>query len=230
MYNHIGSPSCVSKKDNKQATKQKCMPREQGESGEFVETIAPEDVLEVFDTVDGPVIFSADVADHFGVTRETARRKLKQLSNQGELDRRKVSRRVIYWRAEEDESVDNELQDNASTTLEDTDTEDVTTRDIDGSDRIDRGEWHGRLAKEVAGSGDLADRRADAILKMYDHLRENRSAKKDQLLDCVDPEIVEYANSSSVWSNMVKGEDTLRALPGVKKPASGRNKPWQWDP
>jgi len=55
------------------------MPREQGESGEFVETIAPEDALDVFDAVDGPVILSADVADHFGVTRETARRKLRQL-------------------------------------------------------------------------------------------------------------------------------------------------------
>ena len=76
------------------------MPREQGESGEFIETIAPEDVLNVFATVDGPVVLSADVADHFGVTRETARRKLRQLYDRGELSRRKVSRRVIYWRGD----------------------------------------------------------------------------------------------------------------------------------
>jgi hypothetical protein len=89
----------VSKKDKAHAAERSGMPREQGESGEFVETLAPEDVLDVFDAVDGPVILSADVADHFGVTRETARRKLKQLADRGELDRRKVSRRVVYWRA-----------------------------------------------------------------------------------------------------------------------------------
>jgi len=75
------------------------MPREQGDSGEFVETVPPEDVLDVFDAVDGPVILSADVAEYFDVTRETARRKLQILYDRGTLDRRKVSRRVIYWRA-----------------------------------------------------------------------------------------------------------------------------------
>lgn len=97
------------------------MPREQGESGEFVETIAPEDVLQVFDAVDGPVILSADVADYFEVTRETARRKLQQLHDQGELDRRKVSRRVIYWRAEREGFDTADLQGDATTTLADTD-------------------------------------------------------------------------------------------------------------
>jgi len=95
------------------------MPCEQGESEEFVETLAPEDVLDVFDAVNEPVVLSADVADHFGVTRETARRKLKQLSDQGVLDRRKVSRRVIYWRADGDGFDGDGLQGDASTTLAD---------------------------------------------------------------------------------------------------------------
>jgi len=73
----------------------------------------------VFDAVDGPVILSADVADHFGVTPETARRKLKQLSDQGVLNRRKVSRRVIYWRADGDGFDADGLQGDASTTLAD---------------------------------------------------------------------------------------------------------------
>jgi hypothetical protein len=51
----------------------------------------------VFDAVDGPVILSADVADALDCSRETARRKLKELYDRGDLDRRKVSRRVIYW-------------------------------------------------------------------------------------------------------------------------------------
>jgi len=95
---------------------------------------------------------------------------------------------------------------------------------------VNHDEWHDQIAEEVAGSGDLADRRADAILTMYDHLRKEGTAEKDELLAVVDPDIVEYADRSSVWSNMVKGQDTLQALPDVKEPASGRNKPWRWDP
>lgn len=74
------------------------MPREHGEKGEFVETITLGDVLEVFDDVRGPVVLSADVADRLECSRETARRKLERLYDRGELDRRKVARRVIYWR------------------------------------------------------------------------------------------------------------------------------------
>jgi hypothetical protein len=77
------------------------MPREHGDKGEFVETVALDDVLGVFDHVDGPVVLSADVADALGCTTETARRKLKRLHERGELDRRKVARRVLYWRATE---------------------------------------------------------------------------------------------------------------------------------
>ena len=76
------------------------MPREHGKTGEFVETVAHEDVLAIFDEVDGPVVLSADVADSLGCTRETARRKLGELYEHGVLDRRKVSKRVIYWRRE----------------------------------------------------------------------------------------------------------------------------------
>jgi len=74
------------------------MSREHGEDGKYIETIPPERVLDVFDMVDGPVILSTDVVDALGCSGETARRKLQQLHDRGELERRKVSRRVLYWR------------------------------------------------------------------------------------------------------------------------------------
>jgi len=77
------------------------MPREHGKDGEFVETVTLEDVLETFEHVRGPVILSGDVADRLGCSRETARRKLEELYERGDVDRRKAARRVIYWRAEE---------------------------------------------------------------------------------------------------------------------------------
>jgi len=85
-----------------------------------------------------------------------------------------------------------------------------------------------RLIDEVPSSGDLAERRADEILKMYDLLRERGEAEKSDLLGVVDVEATEYASAASVWSNMVKGRDTLRALPGVETPPEGRTK-WRYN-
>lgn len=73
------------------------MPREHGDKGEFVETTTLDDVRAVFDQVEGPVVLSADVSDQLDCTRETARRKLEKLHDRGDLDRRKVARRMIYW-------------------------------------------------------------------------------------------------------------------------------------
>ena len=77
------------------------MPREHGDRGEFVETIDLEDVLGVIDEVRGPVVLSADVADALDCTPETARKKLAELHDRGDLERRKVARRVVYWRPED---------------------------------------------------------------------------------------------------------------------------------
>lgn len=85
-----------------------------------------------------------------------------------------------------------------------------------------------RLREELAGSGDLLDRRVEAIEKMYDVLRERGEAEKDELLDAVDVGATGYASRDSVWSNMVKGKDTLSALPGVESPPTGRSE-WRYN-
>lgn len=79
------------------------MPRKRGEHGEWVETVTPEDVLEVFATVEGPVVTSADVADELGISRDSARRKLGTLADRGRLGCRKTAGRVVWWRIEADE-------------------------------------------------------------------------------------------------------------------------------
>ena len=85
-----------------------------------------------------------------------------------------------------------------------------------------------QLRDALAGSGDLVERRVDAVLAMYDVLRDRGSAEKDELLDAVDVDATGYASRDSVWSNMVKGKDTLRALPGVEPPPSGKTT-WRYD-
>lgn len=83
------------------------------------------------------------------------------------------------------------------------------------------------LRDGLAGSGDLLERRVDAIIAMYDVLREQGEAEKEELLDAVDVDATGYASRASVWSNMVKGKETLSELPGVESPPIGRSE-WRY--
>ncbi len=75
--------------------------RRQGRSrdadGRFTETVAPEEVQNVFDAVEGPVVTTTDVADVLGISTEAARLKLNDLVSDGVLRRRKTGRTVVYW-------------------------------------------------------------------------------------------------------------------------------------
>ncbi len=72
--------------------------RKRDEDGQFVRTIESDDVLAVFEAVDGPVVTTTDVSDVLGITTEAARQKLNRLVAEGELRRRKTGRTVVYWR------------------------------------------------------------------------------------------------------------------------------------
>lgn len=74
------------------------MSHDRDDQGQFSEQVGLSDVLGVFEHVEGPVITSGDVASATGCSRDTARRKLNTLHEQGRVGRRKASGRVIYWR------------------------------------------------------------------------------------------------------------------------------------
>jgi len=78
------------------------MARKRDDSGKYVETVGPENVLDVFDEVRGPVITSSDVAEALSCTTEAARRKLARLYDEDRIDKRKTGRTVVYWRVEDD--------------------------------------------------------------------------------------------------------------------------------
>jgi hypothetical protein len=137
------------------------MPREHGDGGEYVETVTLDDVRAVFDDVRGPVVLSADVSDALGCSRETARRKLGALYDRGEVDRRKVSRRVIYWRADDADTLGaEELRGDPSTTLADESGESDARADA-GGDAADGSadtpaDAHGAESEHTPGAIDLA--------------------------------------------------------------------------
>jgi predicted ArsR family transcriptional regulator len=76
------------------------MARERDESGQYVETVGPDDVLDVFGHVRGPAITSSDVADALNCTTEAARQKLTRLHEEGKVNKRKSGRTVLYWRTD----------------------------------------------------------------------------------------------------------------------------------
>lgn len=76
------------------------MAQKRSKTGEWVETASLDDVMGVFDRVEGPVVTSADVADTLDISRDSARRKLGTLYKEGRVDRRKTAGRVVWWLAD----------------------------------------------------------------------------------------------------------------------------------
>ena len=77
------------------------------------------------------------------------------------------------------------------------------------------------LRDRLAGSGSALMARVYAVEAMYRELRRLGEAEKSDLLEVVDVDATAYQSERSVWSNVVKGQDTLSALPGVEAPATG---------
>jgi len=73
------------------------MSRERTESGQYAETVTVDRVRQVFRTVAGPAITSADIASKLGVTAKAACRKLNELHARGMIGKRKTAGRNIYW-------------------------------------------------------------------------------------------------------------------------------------
>jgi len=201
----------------------------------------PEDVLDVFDAREDRAepMTAPELADRLNCSRRTALNKLHTLADAGDVDNKKVGGRSKVWwvpirGADADTAADKtppreRREDGATSTRpepdptpgEDTDAEHAAlTGDEDLRESVRGG---------LMGSGDVLERRVDAILQMYAHLRDRGTAEKGDLLDAVDPDAVGYADRSSVWANMVKGKDTLRVLPGVRKPSPGKTT-WRFDP
>jgi hypothetical protein len=75
------------------------MSRERGDDGRYTETVTLDAVLGVFETVDGPVVTSGDVAEALDCSRDTARRKLRELESEERVASRTTAGRVVWWLA-----------------------------------------------------------------------------------------------------------------------------------
>lgn len=74
------------------------MSEERDEQERSAQTVTPADVLGVFEEVDSPVVTSSDIAERTGCSQDSARQKLEQLHEQGEIERQEYPDRIVYWR------------------------------------------------------------------------------------------------------------------------------------
>jgi len=199
------------------------MPREHGEDGAFIETIGLDDVREVFDAVDGPVILSADVADTLGCSRETARRKLNELYERGDLDRRKVSRRVIYWEPEEDAggATDTARADPDPTP---THTPGDTGTDTHADESGETKDAIAALRDTLPGSGENLNGRVRAVRDIHDYLKEHGEGQRSDFKSVVDADATGYGSFVSFWNNCMDSGRVIADLPGVESPGEGGHK------
>jgi len=73
------------------------MSRERDESGQYVEEVTPERVLEVFEDAEVPVLTASEVAERLDCSRSAAYNKLEALVADEELDKKKVGARAVVY-------------------------------------------------------------------------------------------------------------------------------------
>lgn len=71
--------------------------KERSDTGEYVETTTPEEVLIAMRDVDTPFVTVGDIAEVLDCSPETARRKLTKLHNEGKIERREIGASAVVW-------------------------------------------------------------------------------------------------------------------------------------
>ena len=187
--------------------------------------VSDSDLVDVFRSTSDPVLSTAEVADAVPIKRRGVLNRLRSLEDAGELESKQIGgRNTVWWeRRETGEDAPRAAagRDAADPPADpppdahggdDTGEEDALA---DARDRID--------TLDLAGSGTDYERRRDAVVRMYEHLRERpgeRVSKSDfeALLDGTD---VGYGGGfPSLWANWVKSSgdrpNALDTLPGVE--------------
>ncbi|WP_273837533.1 transcriptional regulator [Halococcus sp. PRR34] len=71
--------------------------RDRAEGGEYVETTSTQAVLTAMRDADDPFVTVGDVAEVVACSRETARRKLTSLYEEGRIERREIGASAVVW-------------------------------------------------------------------------------------------------------------------------------------
>ena len=206
--------------------------------------VTDDDLLNVFLATDDPVLSTAEVADAVPIKRRGVLNRLRNLEDAGELASKQIGgRNTVWWLI--DDGHTKPPRDGRELVETDADRDETHTSGAD-SGAVDAAQDGARLdetlserATDVVDEIDAAvglegdgldwERRRDAVVHLYEHLRrhEGERFRKSQLADVLDAAGVPtgYAGFSSLWSNWVKGSgdrpNLLASFPGVEQRGNG---------
>lgn len=170
---------------------------------------------------------TSEVADEVGMTRQGADRRLRSLRDEGRVNSKKIGASLV-WFAPDAESGREPAVTPSTDTADRTDPSADAPRESASTDAQDAEAILRGL--DLPGSGGKLDARIDAVLGLYEYLREHAgdAIPRRGLLEHVDADAVGYASRESFWNNFVKanssqGRDTnaLAVLPGVEEWGDG---------
>ena len=225
------------------------MTRGRDDGGRFADGIDPDTVMDVFDAREDRArpVTATDVVDELDVSRRTAHNKLNALVERGVLETRKIGARGRVWwipildahsvaQRRDDGETDEDRRDAAGGPDEthtspadpavDDDVQDDVQLDETLSDRAYERVVEIDAEYGLAGDGLDWERRRDAVVHLYEHLRrhEGERFRKSQLADVLDDADVPTGFNggfSSLWGNWVKGSgdrpNILASFPGVEQ-------------
>ena len=195
------------------------MTRERDDTGQYVETVGLEDVIDVFESVRGPAITSSDVADALNCTTEAARQKLTRLYDRGVVDKRKSGRTMIYWRTDggrEPDVAPDPAPADPSPVEQTRPAEPTETR----RDTVDD-----RLAEDVRAyieEQDLppkSEHGRDAVIDVFRQLRQHGTMGTGDLQEALYPDYEDYwAGPRAMWNAI---DRYLEDIPGLEKAGYG---------
>jgi DNA-binding Lrp family transcriptional regulator len=169
--------------------------RERNEHGQFADRIPAEEAMRVFESRDDPArpLTAGDIADALDCSRRTAHNKLGELTERGLLRTRKVGARSRVWWTPLDAASQHGEDDGRRSAATDA-----------------------AYEVELPGSGDILERRREALLAAYDYLSSHPQAKKADFLRDVYPDHSAEFESAEGWWNAI--QPALREMPGVDPP------------
>lgn len=67
------------------------------EHGQFTETVTEQDILKEFDYADAPFLTATELGEALDISRQAANYRLKQMREEGYVDRKQAGSRAVVW-------------------------------------------------------------------------------------------------------------------------------------
>lgn len=67
------------------------------EDGDGSGRVSEQDILKIFDNSDDPILTSSEIADELPVSRQAVNYRLKQMHEEGLVDRKETGARAVAW-------------------------------------------------------------------------------------------------------------------------------------